>query len=75
MVPHKTARGAAALERVQCFEGVPPPFDKKKRMVVPDCLKVVCLQHGHKYCRLADLSAQVCCLPLAFDDVIYLKRL
>merc|ERR1711998_812665 len=31
MVPHKTARGAAAMERLTCFVGVPPPFDKKKR--------------------------------------------
>ena len=28
MLPHKTARGAAALNRLKCFEGVPPPFDK-----------------------------------------------
>lgn len=39
MIPHKTKRGAAALARLQVFEGVPPPFDKKKRMVIPDALK------------------------------------
>jgi large subunit ribosomal protein L13Ae len=59
MVPHKTARGMEALERIKCFEGVPPPYDKQKRMVVPDCLKALCLQQGHRYCRLGDLSAQV----------------
>jgi large subunit ribosomal protein L13Ae len=59
MVPHKTKRGAAALERLKVFEGVPPPFDKKKRLVVPDALKVLRLQHGHKYCKLGDLSASV----------------
>lgn len=59
MVPHKTQRGAKALERIKVFEGVPPPYDKTKRMVVPTCLKVACLQHGHRYCRLADLSTQV----------------
>ena len=59
MVPHKTQRGAKALERVKTFEGVPPPYDKTKRMVVPQCLKIACLQHGHRYCRLADLSTQV----------------
>ena len=26
MVPHKTARGGAALERLKAFEGVPPPL-------------------------------------------------
>merc|ERR1712216_5866 len=28
MIPHKTARGAAAMERLKCFEGIPPPYDK-----------------------------------------------
>ena len=59
MLPHKTQRGAKALDRVHVCEGIPPPYDKKKRMVVPCCLKTVCLQHGHRYCRLADLSTQV----------------
>ena len=59
MVPHKTKRGAAALERLKIFEGVPPPYDKQKRLVVPDALKVLRLQHGHKFCKLGDLSASV----------------
>lgn len=28
MIPHKTPRGAAALERLKAFEGVPFPYDK-----------------------------------------------
>lgn len=52
MVPHKTARGAAALERLKLFEGVPPPYDKKKRMVVPDALRVLRLKPGRKYCTV-----------------------
>ena len=59
MVPHKTKRGAAALDRLRVFEGLPPPYDKTKRMVVPDALKVLRLQHGHKYCKLGDLSKSV----------------
>merc|ERR1719387_1629042 len=35
MVPHKTARGAAALDRLKAFDGCPHPYDKKKRLVVP----------------------------------------
>jgi len=31
MLPHKTARGAAALGRLKAFEGVPAPYDTKKR--------------------------------------------
>jgi large subunit ribosomal protein L13Ae len=52
MVPHKTARGAAALDRLKLFEGVPPPYDKKKRMVVPDALRVLRLKPGRKYCTV-----------------------
>ena len=59
MVPHKTQRGAAALERMKTFEGIPPPYDKVKRLVVPDALKVLRLQHGHKFCKLGDLAASV----------------
>ncbi|TFY64595.1 hypothetical protein EVJ58_g2526 [Rhodofomes roseus] len=39
--PHKTARSAAALERLKLFEGVPPPYDPKKRVVVPEALRVL----------------------------------
>ncbi|KAH0870019.1 hypothetical protein HID58_077041 [Brassica napus] len=59
MIPHKTKRGAAALARMKVFEGVPPPYDKVKRMVIPDALKVLRLQAGHKYCLLGRLSSEV----------------
>lgn len=39
MIPHKTKRGEAALARLKVYEGVPPPYDKIKRMVIPDALK------------------------------------
>jgi len=39
MIPHKTKRGEAALDRLKVYEGIPPPYDKIKRMVVPDALK------------------------------------
>jgi large subunit ribosomal protein L13Ae len=59
MVPHKTKRGAAALERLKCFEGVPPPYDRVKRLVVPDALQVLRLQHGHRFCKLGQLAQSV----------------
>lgn len=59
MIPHKTKRGAAAMERLKVFEGVPPPYDTVKRVVVPDALKVLRLQHGHKCCKLGDLASTV----------------
>lgn len=58
MVPHKTARGAAAMERLKSFEGVPAPYDKVKRMVIPDALKVLRLQQGHRSVRLGDMATQ-----------------
>ena len=33
MIPHKTHRGKCAMERLKCFEGIPVPYDKMKRMV------------------------------------------
>ena len=59
MIPHKTARGAAALEKLKVFEGVPPPYDKKKRVVVPQALRVLRLQPGRKYCTVGRLSHEV----------------
>jgi hypothetical protein len=78
MVPHKTKRGAAALERLKCFDGVPAPYDKVKRLVVPDALKALRLQQGHRFCKLGDLSAAVSELMYANSSrlfVILLKML
>ena len=59
MIPHKTKRGAAALDRLRVYEGVPAPYDKKKRQVVPDAMRHIRLRPHRKYCRLGDLSAHV----------------
>ncbi|XVF81179.1 hypothetical protein PTKIN_Ptkin15bG0136000 [Pterospermum kingtungense] len=59
MIPHKTKRGAAALARLKAYDGIPAPYDKTKRMVIPDALKVLRLQKGHKYCLLGRLSSEV----------------
>merc|ERR1711925_44081 len=59
MTPHKTERGKDALKRLQCFEGVPPPYDKKKKMVIPSVLKVLRLKHGRRYCSLGRLGHEV----------------
>jgi len=59
MLPHKTPIGAAALGRLKVFEGVPAPYDTKKRQVVPDALRAVKLSSFRKFCKLGDLSSQV----------------
>jgi len=59
MIPHKTARGKDALRRLKIFEGIPPPYDKKKRVVVPQSMRIMCLKPGRKYCYLGRLSTEV----------------
>ncbi|AAS53047.1 AER367Cp [Eremothecium gossypii ATCC 10895] len=59
MVAHKTARGKAAMERLKVFEGVPPPYDKLKRVVVPQALRVLRLKPGRKFTTLGKLSSTV----------------
>merc|ERR1712217_319816 len=58
MVPHKTPRGAASLDRLKTYEGIPHPYDRKKRMVIPSCLKVLRIRPERKFCKLGDISAQ-----------------
>ncbi|KAJ2383833.1 60S ribosomal protein L16A, partial [Coemansia sp. RSA 2603] len=59
MIPHKTARGEAALGRVKVFEGVPPPYDKMKRMVIPRALRVINLKPGRKFTSLGRMATEV----------------
>ncbi|XP_047193553.1 60S ribosomal protein L13a isoform X3 [Scophthalmus maximus] len=53
MLPHKTKRGQAALDRLKVFDGIPPPYDKRKRMVVPAALKIVRLKPTRKQPNVA----------------------
>jgi large subunit ribosomal protein L13Ae len=53
MIPHKTARGAAALERLKLYEGMPPPFDRQKKVVIPAALRALRLKPGRKYCTVS----------------------
>ena len=67
MTPHKSARGAAALDRIKLFEGVPPPYDRMKRMVVPSALRVLKLKPGRKYCTVKRVSHEV---GWKYNDVV-----
>jgi len=49
MLPHKSQKGAAALGRLKCFDGCPLSWNAKKKMVVPDALKVVRLKPRSKW--------------------------
>lgn len=56
MLPHKTPRGAAALGRLKVFEGIPFPYDQRKRMVIPQALKVLRMKAHRNFCNLGDLA-------------------
>merc|ERR1712170_319630 len=59
MLPHSQHRGKEALDRLKVFEGIPPPYDKQKRKVVPSALKVLRLKSRRKFCNLNRLSHEV----------------
>jgi large subunit ribosomal protein L13Ae len=59
MLPHKTARGASALARLRVYEGIPPEYSRKKRMVVPDALRVLRHTPGRKVTQLGLLAKEV----------------
>lgn len=72
MVPHKTARGEAALAKLKVFDGVPPPYDRTKRMVIPDALKYAPLTltcHSF-FCFLSSS-----CLLLTANSLVRVLRL
>merc|ERR1712070_1079086 len=58
MLPHKLYRGSAAFQRVKAVDGMPSPFDKIKKMVVPSALRVTRLRPGRKYCTLKRLASE-----------------
>ncbi|CAG8544416.1 9403_t:CDS:2 [Ambispora gerdemannii] len=67
MIPHKTSRGAAALERLKIFEGIPPEYARQKRKVVPAALRVLRLKPGRRYTTISRLSCEV---GWKYEDVV-----
>lgn len=59
MIPRKTARGKAALERLKIFEGCPYPYSHKKKLYAPRSLKIVRLKFGRKHCLLGELCKSI----------------
>jgi large subunit ribosomal protein L13Ae len=56
MLPHKAPRGAAALASLRLFDGIPYPYDQKKRMVVPNALKVLRMKSHRNFTVLRDIA-------------------
>ena len=60
MVPHKTQRGQNALANLATYEGDPVPYDRMKRLVVPDALQAIRLQVlTETYYMLSSLSTHI----------------
>ena len=74
MVPHKTARGKAALERLKIFEGCPYPYSHAKKTYVPVALKSVRLGSNRKSCLLKDLSHHIGWNKAALVEKLETKR-
>lgn len=70
MVPHKITKGKLAMARMKVFEGIPHPYDKMNRVVMPKALKYIMLKPHRKFCRLGDLAG---CVGWQHGDLI--KRL
>ena len=59
MMPHMTVRGATAMSRLGVYEDIPEPYDKVKRKVVPQALKVIRMKSHRRFCLLGALSKEV----------------
>mmetsp|Transcript_46574 Transcript_46574/g.68827 ORF Transcript_46574/g.68827 Transcript_46574/m.68827 type:complete len:202 (-) Transcript_46574:46-651(-) len=59
MVHQKTTRGQQALARLSTFEGIPHPYDKMKRKVVPAALRVLRLKPSRQYTIMGELADAV----------------
>ena len=67
MLPRKTPRAEQAMARLKVFEGVPHPYDKKKRMVVTEALKLIKVKSHRTCCYLRDLCTRI---GWGFDKVV-----
>jgi len=59
MVHQKTARGQAAIGRLSTFDGIPAPYDKQQRVVVPAALRTMRLKPGRDYTVIGVLADSV----------------
>jgi large subunit ribosomal protein L13Ae len=59
MLHQKSARGQEALARLSTFEGIPAPYDKQKRLVIPAALRVMRLKPGREYTVIGTLADSV----------------
>ena len=59
MLPKKKKRGYSALARLKTFDGCPAPYDKKKKLVVPEALRVLKLRPYRSFSNLGKICSQL----------------
>ncbi|KAK9767865.1 negative regulation of formation of translation preinitiation complex [Basidiobolus ranarum] len=59
MIPHKTARGTAAIEHLKLFRSISPPYDTIKHVVIPATLSTLRFKPERKHTALNCLSSEV----------------
>lgn len=74
MIPYKTAKGAAAMGRLKCFDGCPVSLNSMKKMIIPDALKVVKLKPRAKYAVLGNLAKECGWTKQQLIDELETKR-
>merc|ERR1711863_65511 len=58
MLPHKTVRGQNAFNSLKVFEGIPAPYDKCKRVIVPSAFKEIKIKPNRKFASVGRLAAE-----------------
>ncbi|KAF1740325.1 hypothetical protein MXB_3638 [Myxobolus squamalis] len=56
MLPSRTERGKLALLNLSCFVGVPPLYTTKKKMIIPQASRILCLHPSNPYTKLKRLA-------------------
>jgi large subunit ribosomal protein L13Ae len=74
MLPRKTKRGEIAMSKLTVFDGVPQPYNVKKKQVVPKALRVGNLTKGRDFCVLGDLASAVGWKRKAIVETLEEKR-
>ncbi|OIR56788.1 MAG: 60S ribosomal protein L13A [Amphiamblys sp. WSBS2006] len=57
MVPHKTARGEASMERLKTFDGIPAEFSTVSCAIVPEAHRTHAIKRGYVTVELGKVAA------------------
>eukprot|EP00906_Rhabdomonas_costata_P003742 RCo005658 len=59
MLPYRRPHGRDALLRLKLYEGIPPIWNRTKRMCVPSALRYLRLRPDRRFCSLGELADQL----------------